>query len=86
MWEAVEDKRPGWGSSACWLHFRLGLCSHGVMLLKLRGPNIFLLKFSIKNKTVQQRRRRCRGPWSSALGSTDCQAALLWEPVPVYGS
>lgn len=83
MWEAVEDKGPGWDSSACWLHFRLGLRSHGVILLKLRGPNIFCLSSLLKTKAVQQ--RRCRGSWSSALGSTDCQAALLWEPVPVYG-
>lgn len=48
--EAVEDKGPGWGGSARWLHFRLGLHSHGIMLLKLGGPNVFLLKFYIKNK------------------------------------
>lgn len=85
MWEAVEDKRPGWGSSACWLHFRLGLHSHGVMLLKLRGPNIFFLKFSIENKSssteeeeVQRSMVLCPGlyrlPGCPALGT----CASLW--------
>lgn len=89
MWEAVEDKRPGWGSSACWLHFRLGLRSHGVMLLKLRGPNIFLLKFSIKNKSssteeeeVQRSMVLCPGlyrlPGCPALGTRASLRAMTY--------
>lgn len=81
MGEAVEDKGPGWGGSACWLHFRLGLHSHGIMLLKLGGPNVFCLSSIIKTRTVQQRRAEVHGPlpWALQIARLPCFGNLCWS-------